>query len=192
MRKFFMVTLVAVVAFAFSYTAQADEVVESWMYRIYISGKGQAIIPFEDTLDVAGYGGGAVGYWWNEWVATEIEVGIVNIEPEDGAYDVDIIPLLFTVRGDIPVELGWPMHPYIFGGMGVLFNDGTGVNVDDSLVGHVGIGVDYDFTENFLVFVDLRFLFSQPDVDVASEGVVGSSELDLNSMMIGGGLSLQF
>ncbi|MDP3981322.1 MAG: outer membrane beta-barrel protein [Chlamydiota bacterium] len=195
MRKLLMSVIVAVMAFSFSYTAQAEEAgaYDSWMYRIYISGKGQALVPFENSLDVAGYFGGSVGYWWNEYIATELEVGFANVESENNAYNVDVVPLLATVRGDLPFEFGWPMHPYLYGGLGILFNsaEGSGVDVDNSLAGIVGIGVDYEFSDNFLAFIDLRFLFSRPDVN-SGAGVVGDDTLDLNSIMLGGGITLKF
>lgn len=193
MKRIFLALLVLVTGLVTTRFAQADGEEMAWtLHGLYVEPNFQAFVPFNDNLDVAPFVGGKVGYQWNQYVAVEVDAGWTNPDLDQDAGDVTVVPLLFNARVNL-----WPgvymVDPYLFGGIGVSFNDievvGDDVDIDNSFAGQIGGGVEYHFNENVSGYLDMRFYFSDPDL---STSVLGESDVDLNSFLVGGGVVWRF
>lgn len=155
-------------------------------HGFYIEPNVQAYIPFDDNLDSTVYAGGKAGYQWNEWLALEVELGWANPSITDSSDDVTLVPLLINARINL-----WPgvycVDPYVFGGVGVSFNDtsNAGTTIDSSFAGQIGGGAEYHINEWVSIYGDLRFFFSEPDS-------TGLNDVSLNAFLIGGGAVIRF
>lgn len=162
------------------------------LHGFYIAPELDAFIPTNDDIDTTVFVGGKVGYQWNEWVALEIEPGWANSDFSGDIGDVTTIPLLFNAR-----LTPWPgvymVDPYLFGGVGVGFNSIDlaipGVEIDNSFALQIGGGAEYHINESLSAFLDLRWMFNEPDVNIELNG---EDSVDLSAFVIGGGVIWRF
>ena len=197
MKKLLMVAMMLVIlgvsgmSFANEPVGSQDETTFT-LHGMYLEPNVEAFLPFNDDLDASVFAGGKGGYQWNEWFALEVELGWANPDFTGGMGSVTTIPLLFNARVNL-----WPgvymVDTYLFGGIGIAFNsidvNVPNANIDDSLAGQIGGGAEYRFNESFSAYLDLRFYFSDPDLNVV---VLGSKDVSLTSFLIGGGIVWRF
>ncbi|MBI1882907.1 MAG: porin family protein [Chlamydiae bacterium] len=192
MKKFLAVALI-LMTLGLGKAAMADDASGEcpfMLHGFYVEPNVQAFIPFNDDLSADVFAGGKAGYQFNEYFAAEVEAGWSQLDFSDDSGDVTTVPLLVNGRVNL-----WPgvymVDPYLFGGIGIAFNDISidGVDIDDSLAGQVGGGVEYHFNENFSGYVDMRFYFNDPDVNVPVEG---EEDVELNGFLVGGGVVWRF
>ncbi len=166
---------------------------ETWsLHNLYLKPTLQAMFPMNDDLDTGLYVGGRLGYEWCPMLSLEAEVGHSELDFSDDIGDVSTIPLLFNAK--VTLFPGtYMVDYYLFAGIGVAFNDidlgATEVDIDNSLAGQIGGGAEYAFNDSISAFLELRFYFTQPSVDVP---VLGDDNVDLNSLLVGGGIVWRF
>lgn len=189
MKKFFaLVAVLALMGMGQSAFAK-DEWVLS-LRGLYVEPAVEAIIPFDGDLETSFYVGGKVGYQLNEYFSIEAEPGWAEIDVTDEGGTITTIPLLFNLRYNILPGV-YMVDPYVFGGIGVSFNDFSNelVSIKNSFVGQVGGGAEYHFNEWLSAYMEIRCMFSDPGVEIPG---LGSGNKDLNSILIGGGLVWRF
>lgn len=186
--------LMMVLALGMGKAALADQDATTWtLHGFYVQPGVEAFIPFNEDLDTTVFIGGKVGYQWNEWFALEINTGWAEADLTGDAGDVTTIPLLFNARVNL-----WPgvymVDPYVFGGLGVAFNDievagVSGVDIDNSLAGQIGAGAEYHINESLSAALELSFYFNNPDLNVP---VLGEEDVELNAFLVGGNVTWRF
>lgn len=195
MKKLIAVAMM-LLAFGSSKAVLADHVhndSSTWtLHGWYLEPEVDAFIPFNDDVDATVFLGGKLGYEWNEYLSLEIDTGWANADLAGGIGDVTTVPLLFNVRLNIFPGV-YVVDYYVFGGVGIGFNDIDvnipGVEIDNSFAGQIGGGAEYHINEYLAAFLNVRFYFNDPDVNVP---VLGEEDVELNAVLIGGGVIWEF
>lgn len=165
------------------------------LHGLYIEPTLEGIIPFNDDLEAGFYGGGKIGYQLNDILSVEVDTGWSEFDITEHGGSITMIPLLFNLRVNI-VPRKYIVDPYVFGGIGISFNEidglmmpGSITDLDDSFAGQIGGGVEYAINQNLSAYLNVRFYFTEPD---AKQAVLEEPSVDLNSVLIGGGVIWRF
>jgi len=123
-------------------------------------GEGTYFRAHEPTLDIFGTArdnwhlgvGVGANYFFTQWLGAGIETRV-----EEFDWPNQINASLFA---RYPIEK-WRLAPYIYGGGGRQFRDGT------QWLAHIGVGLDYRLTPRVGLFGDVRETFPEKDSDFA-------------------------
>ena len=194
MKKTLVAVLFVLMAMGMGSFASADHhVTEGTLWTLhgyYIEPTIDGIIPFNDDLDAGFYGGGKIGYQFNDNLSIEIETAWSEFDIAEHGGKLTIIPLLFNLRYNI-FPGRYIVDPYVFGGLGVSFNDvdDESVELDNSFAGQIGGGVEYHINEYLSAYLNVSFLITNAD---AKAGFLGEEDVELNSVILGGGVVWRF
>lgn len=199
MKKLLAAVLFVLMAVGVSPVVSAEEQTckcpMACLHGLYIEPTLEGIIPFNDDLDAGFYGGGKIGYQLTDLISVEVDTGWSEFDIAEHGGTITMIPLLFNLRVNL-VPGKYIVDPYVFGGIGISFNEIEGVvmpgsitDLDDSFAGQIGGGVEYAINQNLSAYLDVRFYFTEPD---AKQAVLEEPSVDLNSVLIGGGIIWRF
>lgn len=139
----------------------------------YFTGRAGIFIPNDETDGLDGfssgfYGGIGLGYRSSPYLAFEGELNYY--ESEFDFIELRVVPLLFNVRFIYP---GPFVEPYLQMGAGIYFaefdfdidtDSGAGLGI------HFGTGLDFKVSPGFILGIEFRWFFVEPDfADVIPE-----------------------
>jgi outer membrane protein len=180
-----------------------------------IGGRISFISPEDDTIegikfdpDEGVFVEGMLQYLANNWFSMELSVGYAKVDVDAEAFGLS---LDFGELEQIPILLTGRLHYWfansmatIYGGGGVGYYirdfklsglvtsavPGAAVDVDDSFGFHINAGIEFFFTENMALDLDLKYIWSEADFDFRDSTGVVTGEGDLNAFVAG--LSLKY
>jgi outer membrane protein len=151
---------------------------------------------------------GIAQYLVNEWFSLELGVGYSKTDVDAEAFGLS---LDFGEFEQIPIRLTGRFHYWFAnsratlyggGGVGYYINDfelsslvisavpSASADVDDSFGFHVNAGVEFFFTDNMALDLDLKYVWSEADFDFRDSSGVDTVEMDLNGFVVG--ISLKY
>ncbi|MBI1869841.1 MAG: porin family protein [Chlamydiae bacterium] len=184
------------------FVAQGSWANEIDKHHFYVEGQVSGAIPRDDSLDVAIYSSGRLGYDLSSHFSLDVESGYANFESDSVLGDVSMVTVLTNIR--LHVRSG-NLDPYFFGGLGVVFPDiddetigevSVSADIDNALAAQFGAGILYHFTENIAAFLEWRILFAEADLTetfvIDSDVETFEDEQELHTGIFGGGLRIKF
>lgn len=139
------------------------------------------------------YGGGAIGVYILPFLAVEVEGGYLESKGSQsatpGATKVRAIPVVATCKVLLPLG---HFEPFGEVGAGVYIsrldvenNTGTLTDTSNTTFGyHAGGGVNINFSQNFFVQLEGRYIWAEPSF--------GGQAVKLDGLLATGGLGLRF
>jgi opacity protein-like surface antigen len=179
-------------AFAQGAVGQSDDAAVGAVQGWYVAPEVLGYFPEKSGLTDTAMVGGRVGYQVCPDFALELEVGWLESDLKGVDGDVSMIPMLFNARYDFLGGQG-PWGLFVMGGLGWSWNEADVENVDVSLdtsfVGQAGGGLEYRFTNAISVVAEVRYFWSDAEVEFGQADV---DDLNLNGLMAGGSLVFHF
>ncbi len=152
--------------------------------------------------------GGNLTYFVHSYLSLELSVDYIetDVDLEALGVSVDIgefeqIPVLLSLRTHLSTNP--KVSPYLTIGIGYYLNDfdmddsisaGYDIDPDDSFGWHLGGGIEYFFNEHFAFNFDLKYMWSNVDVDIKAPGEysVREKKVDADAFISGVGFKFYF
>lgn len=174
--------------------AMADE-------GFYFSPEVGYVLPTEGEVDDTTFVGARLGYDIDSNFALELESGWMetayDISGGTQNVDIDSVPVLFNVRYNFDRCAEDDIGFYTFAGVGAVFNDletnDLGADLDNTVALQAGAGMDVPVADNVSAFLDVRYLWNQPDISGNSAALTAAgadSDVDLSAVMFVAGVKL--
>jgi outer membrane protein len=134
-----------------------------------------------------------------DYVETDLDLKVTGTSVDIG--DLEQIPILLSLRAHLSTNP--KVSPYFIIGAGYYLNDfdmkssiptGYYLDPDDSFGWHLGGGIEYFFNEHFAFNFDLKYLWSNVDIDITVPGVysVRNKNFDVDAFISGVGFKFYF
>ncbi len=134
-----------------------------------------------------------------DYYKTDVDFSAPGASGEAG--ELTQIPILLSARRHLSTNP--KVSPYVTVGIGYYINDfdanstnaelyygaGADVDVEDSFGFHIGLGVEYFFSETFAVNLDFKYVWTEIEADL---NVGGSEDFDVNPVFLGLGIKFYF
>lgn len=156
-----------------------------------------------DIDETAMYGGNLT-YFVQRYLSLELSVDYVETDLDLEDFDIgelEQIPILLSLRTHLSTNP--KVSPYLTIGVGYYLNDfdmkssipaGYDLDTDDSFGYHLGGGIEYFFNEHFAFNFDLKYIWSNVDVDIKTPGgySVSDHKVDVDAFTSGVGFKYYF
>ncbi|MBU0768511.1 MAG: porin family protein [Proteobacteria bacterium] len=207
MKKRICLVLVAVIFVVWGNSLALGEENDIFVNKFGVAMNISAVCPVDSDADNTVYLGGALTYDFIKYLGVGISSGWARWKEEFDGIEygyVTGIPVLGDIYLKLPFELTdeFKVVPYGVAGFGMMFWDyeessllkdnGISVDVDPSFAMRFGGGVDFFITENFAIFGEVSYLYSDARVKASAFGAQAEATMDTDAWIFGGGVKFVF
>ncbi len=202
MKKFFVLLMTVLFLSGANFVFARE--VENGKWEVSLQSGG--VFPKDDDIDSTLYIGGRAIQEFNKYLGVGVESGWMSWEDStNGVHygDIRAFPLLADVVLKYPIPATEnTVVPYAIAGVGVVFWDydeddiltrnGITVDSDTTFAARLGGGIDYFVNDQWAVFVEGSYLFSEYEADIKAAGLVIAGTVDTDAAFVTGGIKYRF